>query len=237
MKKTVIGLSASFEQPNRIFITRHYSDWLLRLGAIPVILPYTTDEQQIISYTTILDGLLLSGGGDIDPTLFGEEPHPNLGSIHPERDKLELILTKEMLKLDRPILAICRGIQLLNVAAGGTMYQDLPAQYKNNPELIQHQQKAPTSHASHTVDLVPNSKLSEYLNRTQIKTNSFHHQAVKEPAPDFKVCAMSKDGVIEAIESVKHRFVLGVQWHPECMPVEHNTSEKIFSSFVHACQK
>ncbi|GAA0374437.1 gamma-glutamyl-gamma-aminobutyrate hydrolase family protein [Bacillus horti] len=233
MRKPLIGLTASFEQPNRIFITRHYSDWIERVGGLPVIVPYTNDVQQLKEYTTLLDGLLLSGGGDIDPTLFQEEPHPQLGSILPERDTLEIVLAQEMLRLDLPILAICRGIQILNIAAGGTMYQDLQGQY--NGELIQHQQKAPTSHVSHTVDVLPESKLADLLQTTQLKTNSFHHQAVKDPAPHFKATAYSRDGVIEAIESDAHQFVLGVQWHPECMPKEHASSERIFTQFVQAC--
>lgn len=234
MKKPVIGLTASFEQPNRIFITRHYADWLLKLGALPMILPYTQDKQHILEFAPVLDGLLLSGGGDLDPGSFNEEPHPKLGSVHPERDTLELLLTKEMLKLNRPILGICRGAQLLNVAEGGNMYQDLGAQYGS--ELLQHQQNAPTSHASHTLKILPDSKLAQILGAAKIRTNSFHHQAIKDPAPAFRACAFSADGVIEAIESVSHPFALGIQWHPECMPLDHQESEKIFAAFVQACR-
>lgn len=228
----LIGITASMEEERKIMVTRHYSDWLLQKGAIPVIIPHLTDNEKILAYTNLLDGLLLSGGGDIDPTYFQQETHPKLGNITPERDLLEIVLVQEMLKQNKPILAICRGCQILNVAAGGDMYQDLSAQFERQEKLVQHQQKAPRWHATHTVNIEENSKLYAILGVNQCKTNSFHHQAIKNPAPSFKITARSMDGVIEAIESETHTFAVGVQWHPECMELDNQTSKKLFSSFV-----
>jgi len=236
MDKPLIGITTSFEDQRKHVVTRHYSDWIIQEGGIPLIIPYTKKIEVIEHYTQILDGVLLSGGGDIDPTLFGEEPHPHLGSITPERDQLEMNLSCAMLDQDKPILAICRGSQILNVAAGGSMYQDLQKQYTYAP-LIQHDQVAPTWHESHTILIKPDSLLNKVLLVDQCKTNSFHHQAIKDPAPSFQVVAHSRDGVVEAIESTIHSYVLGVQWHPECMPLDHPLSARLFRSFVEACSK
>ncbi|WP_202078326.1 gamma-glutamyl-gamma-aminobutyrate hydrolase family protein [Caldalkalibacillus salinus] len=235
MKKPIIGITASLEEAH-VKVKRYYADWIFNQGGIPFIIPYTTDETQLQSLTEQIDGLLLAGGGDIDPTLFEEEPVPGLGSITPERDTLELSLAKHALESDIPILAICRGIQILNVAAGGNMYQDLDTQY-GEKSLLQHMQVAPTWHASHTVAITPSSKLHAIVGSEKVKTNSFHHQAVKDAAPGFIVSAESTDGVVEAIESLKHSYVIGVQWHPECMPLTHHPSRAMFQSFVGACQQ
>lgn len=238
MRKPIIGITTSLEEQRKLVVTRHYSDWIQEEGGLPLIIPYiSTDlaqQQQIIEeYTKRLDGLLLSGGGDIDPTLFGEEPLPGLGPITPERDQLEVALAQEMLKHNRPILAICRGAQILNIAAGGDMYQDLEREYTG--ALLQHQQNAPVWHASHHIEIEKKSKLSTILKVEKAKTNSFHHQAIKQPAPYFQSVAFSRDGVIEAIESLQHDYVIGVQWHPECMPASDPISKKLFQSFVTAC--
>ena len=232
-KKPLIGITTSLEEERKLVVTRHYSDWILREGGIPIILPYLKEHKQILDYIEVLDGLLLAGGGDIDPTLFGEEPIEQLGSITPERDWLELHLTQAALKRNLPILAICRGCQILNVAAGGTMYQDIASQHSTRP-LIQHTQVAPTWHATHSVNIQANTKLHHIVGKTQVKTNSFHHQAVKEIAPNFQASAFTKDGVVEAIESIEHQYVIGVQWHPECMAVTDPLSKSLFQSFVHS---
>ncbi|MGE8205085.1 gamma-glutamyl-gamma-aminobutyrate hydrolase family protein [Heyndrickxia sp. NPDC080065] len=207
-----------------------YMQAVIQAGGIPVILPMGMEED-IEEITNRIDGLILSGGGDIDPTLFGEEPHPKLGSISPGRDNYEIKIIQKMLQLNKPILAICRGIQILNIAVGGNMFQDIYSQIES--PLIQHSQNAVRYHPSHYVYVEKNSMLSEITGCTDFKVNSFHHQAVRNVVEPLKVVARSSDGVIEAVESSVHRFVLGVQWHPEPLAVHgDHISQKIFQRFI-----
>jgi putative glutamine amidotransferase len=183
----------------------------------------------------MIDGLVLSGGSDVDPHYFGEEPHPKIGNITPERDKTEFLLTKAMLKRNKPILAICRGIQILNVAAGGKLYQDIASQYEG--ELIQHSQKAPRSYLAHSVQVTPGSLLAKSAGSESFRVNTFHHQAVSTVAPGFEVTAVASDGIIEGIESADYHFALGVQWHPESSYDEDIISRNIFAAFIKACKE
>lgn len=232
--KPVIGITAALDG-RHFSVTRHYSDWVLTKGGIPLIIPYVANRDDLSLLTNHIDGLLLTGGGDIDPTYFKEEPHPKLGPITPERDFNELYLAETMLQLQKPILAICRGCQVLNIAAGGNMYQDLAAQLEQS-SLLQHDQNAPTNHASHTVKVKQNSLLHDILELEYCKTNSFHHQAIKQVAPAFQAVAHALDGVIEAIAGEEHPYALGVQWHPECMSTTDTVSQKLFHSFILACK-
>ena len=228
--KPIIGVTASLVS-GKITIDQDVVTSVLMAGGIPYILPYTKDMNTLENILTNINALLLSGGVDIDPTLFGEEPIPGLGEIMPERDELEFALIKRALQSNLPILAICRGIQMLNVAAGGNMYQDI---YSQKAEVLQHSQRAPRTHLSHFVQIKKNTLLRSILGSDYFKVNSFHHQAVKDPAPGFVISAISSDGVVEAIESQKHRFVLGVQWHPENLTAFDDISKRIFSSFIHS---
>lgn len=208
---------------------------ILRAGGIPVMLPILEKAKDIEEIVQSIDGLLLSGGYDIDPTLFGEEPHPNLGVIVRARDTFELTLTRQLLALDKPILGVCRGCQILNIAVGGDMYQDISAQIKH--DILQHKQLAPKAHGSHFVDVSRGSLLSKITGSERFKVNSRHHQANRAVQSPFRVSGSASDGVIEAIESEAHSFVLGVQWHPENMAIDGDeTSIKIFEGFVEACR-
>lgn len=228
--KPIIGVTAPLIQ-GKVTLDQDVANSILLAGGIPYILPYTQDSTTLDEVISKMDGLLLSGGVDIDPTLFGEEPIPGLGEIMPERDALESALIIRSLKLDLPILAICRGIQMLNVAAGGNMYQDI---YNQKSNLLQHSQRAPRTHLSHFVQIKKDSLLHSITGTDNFKVNSFHHQAVKDPAPGFIISAISSDGVVEAIESQQHKYVVGVQWHPEFLTTIDEVSKKIFESFVHA---
>lgn len=228
--KPIIGVTASLRE-GRVSVDNDVLKSVLLAGGIPYIIPYSADLSVMDEIVQHLDGLLLSGGVDIDPTFFGEEPIPNLGEIMPERDALEISLIKKALAANLPILAICRGVQILNIAAGGNMYQDL---YSQKIGLLQHSQRAPETHLSHFVHLQEGTLLQTISNCTQFKVNSFHHQAVKDPAPGFIFSASSSDGVVEAIESGHHFFVLGVQWHPEHLTSFDEPSKRIFNSFIHA---
>lgn len=231
--KPIIGVTASLIQ-GKITLDLEMANSILHAGGIPYILPFTKEQSVVDEMIGYIDGLLLSGGVDIDPTLFGEEPIPGLGEIVPERDSLEMALIQTALKADLPIFAICRGIQILNVAAGGNMYQDL---YSQESDLLQHSQRAPRTHLSHFVQTKENSLLRNITESETFKVNSFHHQAVKDPAPGFIISAISSDGVVEAIESEKHKYVLGVQWHPEFLTSFNEISKKIFKAFIDASMR
>jgi len=191
-------------------------------------------EQDVEQLIEMFDGLLLSGGNDINPMLFNEEPHEYLGVVSPSRDSSELELARRMLKTGKPILGICRGIQVLNVAVGGTLYQDLYKQ--NDSPILQHIQKAPNTHCSHYVQLDKGSLLESIAGSERIQVNSYHHQSLKEVPSVFKVTAVASDGIVEAIESTDEQFVLGVQWHPEALSVAGDAvSLRIFERFISEC--
>ncbi len=202
-------------------------------GSTPLVLPYVQDSECINHYLGLLDGLLLSGGVDIDPLLYHQEPHEKIGSVDRLRDDMEMQLTQKALNQDLPIFAICRGIQMLNVAAGGTLYQDIASDI---PSALCHSQKGAGWYASHTIDIVSDSRLHQIIGNTTARVNSFHHQAVKDVGEGMTITARTKDGVIEAIESPTHRFALGVQYHPEMMWERHPDALNLFATFVKACQ-
>lgn len=191
----------------------------IKLGAIPLIIAFPDDvskvDQLAQDYVQLIDGLMLPGGPDVDPTFYGEEPHPKIGMTLYQKDRFEIALIKAALAADKPIFGICRGIQIMNVAMGGTLYQDLESQY---PELkIQHPQATLGQFATHHVELTADSKLAKLYGQSTIKVNSRHHQAVKAVGKGLKVTAVAPDGVIEGMESTDTDLFLGVQWHPENM--------------------
>jgi len=208
---------------------------IMQAGGMPVILPYLVEDVDVQQIAMSIDGLYMTGGDDIDPTFFGEEPHRNLGPIIPARDVFEVKVTKEILRQKKPILGVCRGSQILNIAVGGDMYQDIYAQHED--ELLQHAQHAPTSHGSHFVKVLEGSLLHRITGAGQLRVNSRHHQANRHVPESFQVSGIASDGVVEAIESKEHLFVLGLQWHPENMiSVADDASLKVYQTFVQACQ-
>ncbi|WP_430790652.1 gamma-glutamyl-gamma-aminobutyrate hydrolase family protein [Virgibacillus flavescens] len=234
--KPLIGVTSSMElNESNYYVNADNIKAITAAGGLPVILPHMEGEGAITQIAQKIDGLYLTGGYDIDPTLFGEEPHPNLGVIIPSRDKFELVLIKKMIELGKPILAICRGCQILNIAMGGDMYQDIYAQTKRS-NLHQHQQNAPGYHGSHFVSVVKDSLLNRLTGLERFKVNSFHHQANREVTDPLIISGRANDEIIEAIESTKHSFVLGLQWHPEKMVKSGDiTSLKIYQGFVESC--
>jgi putative glutamine amidotransferase len=180
-----------------------------------------------------MDGLLLTGGGDVDPFYFGEEPHPALGEVDPERDRRELELVLLAHRRDLPVLAICRGCQVLNVALGGTLYQDIESQLSG---IDQHWQQGGRSRSSHSVAVQNGSLLARCFPQLTGRVNSFHHQAIRELAPALKATARSLDGIIEGVEDPVKSFVLGVQWHPEDMLAE-DGARILFGLFAEAVRE
>jgi putative glutamine amidotransferase len=201
-------------------------------GGTPIILPLVKKESSFADFIDIMDGLLLSGGVDLDPSFFGEEPQPALGRIDADRDRTEMFLATKALEANIPILGICRGIQLLNVAAGGTLYQDIYSECSN---LLKHRQTAPGTHATHVIDIKKGSRLLDIMGQTRIKVNTFHHQAVKKVAPDFIVSAVASDGIVEGIESTKY-FAIGVQFHPERMWQNNPPVTALFTALIDAAR-
>ncbi|MBO5015344.1 MAG: gamma-glutamyl-gamma-aminobutyrate hydrolase family protein, partial [Bacteroidaceae bacterium] len=209
----MIGLTGNFRDGDCTLAEGYYQS-ILKAGGVPVILPPFEETDALISALDSLDGILLTGGADINPLYLGEEPVMELHGINPRRDKQELLLAKLAADRQIPILGICRGIQTMNAAFGGTLYQDIHSQMEG--KRIKHDQDLDRGYASHTVQIEEGSLLHRLFNTDILAVNSFHHQAVKDAASGFRVCARSVDGVIEAIESTEYKSMLGVQWHPEC---------------------
>ena len=209
----IIGLTGNFRDSDCTLAEGYYQS-ILKAGGTPFIIPCYDDIDALVNTLEHLDGIVLTGGADINPLYLGEEPIKELHGINPRRDRQELLLTKLAADRQIPILGICRGIQTMNAAFGGTLLQDIHVQMEGT--RIKHDQNLERSYASHTVSIESNSLLHEVFGADSIAVNSFHHQAVKEAAPGFRVCARATDGVIEAIESTEYKSMLGVQWHPEC---------------------
>ncbi|WP_252504758.1 gamma-glutamyl-gamma-aminobutyrate hydrolase family protein [Sporosarcina sp. Marseille-Q4943] len=230
--KPVIGITSNIDSTAHT-LQHTYIQAVITTGGIPLIIP-TGVESDVQQITTLLDGLLITGGGDINPQLFDEEPLPQLGNVTPERDSIELELTRYMLALDKPILGICRGHQVLNVAFGGTLYQDITSQI--TIPVLQHDQKAKRDHQSHTVHIEKDTILKSIATSDKILVNSYHHQALKDVPSPLIVSGKASDGIIEAVESTDHLFVVGVQWHPEAlMQNADQVSMRLFNAYMKAC--
>lgn len=243
-RKPLIGITCSFDSagPGRIYLPQGYARAVQAAGGIPLPVPSLTANTDLEQLLTTFDGLLFSGGVDVDPVHWGEEPAPSLGTVDPERDTLELALARLALSSRRelPILGICRGIQLLNIAAGGTVVQDLgswSSKIRTAVPLLKHSQDAPDWYGTHQVSLAEHSMLTSIFGCAALRVNSYHHQAVDKVAPGFVVTAAAPDGVIEGIEAPGQRFAVGVQWHPERMWDRDPLEQKLFEAFVRAAHQ
>jgi putative glutamine amidotransferase len=227
--KPIIGITSPYDNANdRYFMPKLYVESIITAGGIPLIIP-NLEDNDIRQILDKVDGLLLSGGDDIDPVYFNEEPIQAMGEITPERDRFEIALTKFALERNCPILAICRGVQVLNIAAGGTIYQDITTQFS---KAIKHSQKAPRWYGTHKIEIKPQTKLNKLLKIDYVRVNSFHHQGIKDLGEHFVINALSLDGLIEGIESISHEFVIGAQWHPECMWVKTPLMLELFTELI-----
>lgn len=211
--KPVIGLSSTSGGGTATSVPTAYVESVIRAGGIPVVLPIVSDKEMLSVMLDKIDALIMTGGEDVDPLKwYGEEPIRAMGAIAPERDEFDITLIRMAVARDMPVLAICRGLQVMNVAFGGTLYQDIPSQVEGN---IKHSQSAPRDYGTHTITIEPGSLLHEQLGVDKVAVNSFHHQAIKDIAPGFKTTAYAADGIIEAIEMEGNHKVYGVQFHPE----------------------
>jgi len=236
MALPVVGLPArSLDitgEPPRFAINTAYVQALEAAGCVPVVIPLIQDEQRLRALYERLDGLVFPGGADVAPVHYGEQPIDNLNQVDGPRDRTELILARWAASDDRPVLGICRGQQLLNVALGGTLYQDLLHQGITTVHHADDDGRARSAHI-HPVRLDPGSKLAQLIDETTVEVNSLHHQAVKDVARTLKVTGRAPDGVIEAMESADHRFLVTVQWHPEEMS-DLPWVQRLFKAFARA---
>jgi putative glutamine amidotransferase len=213
------------------YVFSEYSQAVLAAGGAPLIIPAAQNEESIQVILNRVGGLILTGGPDVHPRFYGEQPIEGVGEIDEALDLMELEVAKTAVAKDLPILAICRGIQALNVSRGGSLYQDLRSQV---PGSISHGQKADKAVLTHTVRIERETRLFAILGSAEIWVNSKHHQAIKAAAPDLSVSARATDGVIEAVEHPEKRFVLGVQWHPEGTWRSDPSSLKLFQALIEA---
>ncbi len=237
MPKPIIGLTCQlFPEPlPRSSVNQQYVDAVVAAGGAPLLIPMGLDEESLDRIYRLIDGVLLPGGDDVSPKLYGEHPHPALGAVSAARDALELEIATRALAEGLPILGICRGVQLLAVAAGGTLWQDVPSQYEST--LGHDVREHGRDHLCHEIEVVEGSRLQAAIGSTRATVNSFHHQAVRDLPKRFRVTARAGDGIIEAIETDDDRFVLGVQCHPEGM--WRTTAPEfagLFEAFVEAAQ-
>lgn len=237
MKAPIIGITSTLvkidEMSEGVYVHQDYHKAVQACGGIPMILPLT-DEHSFRAMIDRCDAIVISGGEDVDPLLFGAEPHSGLGKVFPMRDRLEIDAIRYARSLDMPLLAICRGVQVLNVAFGGTLIQDIPSQC---PGALQHSQKRPRSLDSHWVGINPQSRLFQIFGDENVRVNSLHHQAVAQVADGFIPTAKASDGIIEGIEDPKARFFVGVQWHPESMHAHDPLMLALFDSLVREAAK
>ncbi|MCR5357995.1 MAG: gamma-glutamyl-gamma-aminobutyrate hydrolase family protein [Lachnospiraceae bacterium] len=231
--KPIIGVVPLIdEQKESFWMLPGYMDGITMAGGIPIILPLTNDKEEISQLLDTVQGILLTGGHDVDPSLYEETPIPECGAISRERDSMESELLKQALERDMPILGICRGIQFLNAYLGGTLYQDLTTQ---RPSDTEHHQSPPYDVPVHSVMVMEDSSLFRILNVRSLYVNSYHHQAIKQKADSLKTMAVSEDGIIEGVEMEGKRFVWALQWHPEFSYKTDDNSRKIFMEFVRNC--
>lgn len=231
--KPLIGVTCAWDEAGgRLFLGRMYLEAVLAAGGTPLPLAYTPEEPSLSRIIEVVDGLILSGGADVDPVLFGEEPLPGCGEITPDRDVFEVALAGLALVSATPVLGICRGIQVLNIAAGGDIYQDIVSQA--GAGLAKHFQDAPRWHPTHEINVGEGTLLASLLEPGPLRVNSFHHQAVRRAAPGFVVSARSPDGVTEALESAEHPFALGIQCHPEALWKRHPAFLGLFKGLCQA---
>lgn len=238
MTKPLIGITPLFDDKKEIYFMRSgYTRGIEKAGGIPVMLPLTTDPELIRYFADTIDGFLFSGGHDLTPSLYGAKPIDNTyGDPVYERDLMEKALLQEALKRDKPVLGVCRGIQMINVVMGGDLYQDLPTE---RPSEIQHlkphkgaEEKPQDDENTHWVEIEKDSPLHQLLGKELLNVNSYHHQAVKKLAPSLKVMGRALDGVVESVYSPEHYFVWGVQWHPELIFENDKDALKLFEEFV-----
>ena len=231
--RPLIGLTPSVsDNRKQLALNRDYTEAVLRSGALPVILPLIGDSETAVKVIDSLDGIIFTGGADVQPSLYGEEKLPVCGETDEDRDRTEMLLIRECLKRPEfPLLAICRGFEVLNVALGGTLYQDIATQ---RPGSVRHPCYETPADQVHGVDVVPGSRLHALCGAERIRVNSRHHQGVRTVGSGLQVSARAEDGLIEGLELPACRFAVGVQWHPETLSAFAKEAARLFDGLTAA---
>ncbi|MDF2681327.1 MAG: hypothetical protein K0R47_2517 [Brevibacillus sp.] len=231
--KPIIGVTTFLSESSKYSsVSKNYIDSIYAAGGLPVNIPIVTNETNYDEFIDMVDGILFTGGNDIAPYFYGENPVKELHSMSSIRDEYELSLFKSAYAKNMPIFGICRGIQLINVALEGSLYQDINSQCPGT--LGHYPEHTASDEFYHSVQINKDTQLYEIFGTERIFTNSFHHQSVKALGKNLVATAFSEDGIVEAVESTEDRFLLGVQWHPECMTKRHPMFLKLFHTFVQA---
>lgn len=240
MTKPFIGITCDYMMSEkeislgqeRYFVSKDFIDAVIDSGGVPVLIPILNSEEDMLKIMDTLDGIILSGGFDVNPIFYGEEPTKHVGFTYTPRDLCELFIVKAAIEKDMPILGISRGQQIMTVAFGGKLYQDIS---DNDEAYVNHFQRASITDIGHYINVLPGTRLFEIFGTNKILVNSFHHQAAREVPKNFVVSATSSDGIIEAIEH-KTKPIMAVQWHPEIMIRKHPVMLKIFENFIENCK-
>jgi putative glutamine amidotransferase len=238
MSTPVIGIVTSRIQYNKkpiMFLNEAYVQAVLGAGAAPLLIPLGLPEETLRQAVSRLDGVLFSGGGDMAPERYGSQPHPRVDGVDEDRDREELALYAQVLNEGKPFLGICRGIQVLNVAMGGTLYEDILDQH---PRAIKHDQypNIPRDYLAHAVQITEETRLAKILGKPIVEVNSLHHQGIRRLAPGLKASAHAPDGIVEGVEVPGHPFGLAVQWHPEHLQA-HETMQALMRAFAEAASQ
>ena len=245
MPRPVIGVAMQTlpakpggDLPTCWIMGRRYVQALCSVGAIPWLIPLLPQDPETMNdIFDRLDGVFLTGGVDVDPSCYGETRHPKCGATDPDRDAIEILLLQHAIKTGKPLLAVCRGIQILNVACGGTLYQDVAAQV---PAAMKHDyfptlEQPSRNYLAHEIAVKSGTRLGSILGESIALVNSMHHQAIKDLAPNLLPNAYAPDGIIEGVESKTSQFLLAVQWHPEELAETQPGMKRLFTSFIDAC--
>ena len=231
--RPIIGVLAEIDNELSTKVLNAYTHAIEKSGGIPVLFPYVDDGETVEHLVDICDGFFFTGGADIDPKRYGEETRETIGDVQEHRDEFEFNVFQRVIKTSKPILAICRGAQLVNVALGGTLYQDIPSEVQTN---ILHKQSEPKFSHSHDVRIMINTPLYEMMRMERIKANSFHHQAIKALGKGLEIMAVAEDGIIEAVYSSGRQYIRAYQWHPERLFEIDTQNRIIFEDFIRVCE-
>ncbi len=233
-KKPIVGVMPLYDdEKNSLWMLPGYIDGIYRAGAIPMMFPLNIKKEDALELYNMCSGILLTGGHDVDPKLYNEKRKSYCGKTNSKRDELETFIFKKAYKDNKPLLGICRGIQLINVLMEGTLYQDINSEIKTDKK-IEHCMSYPYDREAHKIKIVKGTPLYALLKKTEIPVNSYHHQGIKKCGKSLIPMAFSEDGLVEAICCKRKEFIWGIQWHPEFYSEKNTVSNKIFSEFVKA---
>ena len=236
-KIAVVCHRGEIPEPNRVLpdsIGTTYISAIVKAGGLPFLIPLDYPLEDLSVIRESFDGLLLTGGGDVETRRYNGIEHPSVSCVWPVRDEIETRLYRIAIETGWPVFGICRGVQIMNVAAGGKLYSDISDQVPTHRFIHPQPVGTPRDKLVHSVKIEPDTLLHRIIGKDSIPVNSFHHQAVSIPGEGMVISAISEDGIIEALENPAHPFVLGVQWHPECMQ-QYDDQMKLFRAFTEAC--